>query len=782
MISGSIWSQSSRIDTLHNQLFSYIDKEGNDTIAFNLAEDLFFKTIDISPSAASEYGAICNQIALELDNPLLIARSQNLRGISFMKQKTFFMATEAFFEAYEIYIKYNDKADIAFTLLNIANSYIEQNLEDIAETKILEALEIYRKLSNSTGVARAYRLMGKTYYEIDDYLSIEYFEKAEAVYFSINSQIELATTYNFMAIAYLNLGKDKISIDYLTKALEIFTENNLTLKQADTYALMGDVFFHKKAFLKANKYYKSAKEIYIDKKSIEQITEVIYKIALVNFNVGNYDEAIRMSFDAIKYAESTNNLKFHSYSYKIISDSYYEKENLEKALKYSNLYQETLTKYYEEKSNRNFSAFQMNLEIQNIQREIEFLKITNEKNKLQYVQEQYNRNIIFTSILGFLALLYIIFMIYRIRGRKKAEKKLKSSNAQLVTEIKERKKAEIEAQRNEERYKLVFRKTPIGIIQFDENLSITNANERFSEIFNKTSKEVKNLHLNRIFDRSTVQKISELINSNEEVVNTTTEVPTKQKVVYVSLTIKKYNIWTKDGDISGGVIILEDLTEHKQAERYYKANIKSKIKLIKQLPDDLILLDKNNKIQEIHFPDAPEREISVSKLEDVFSERHAAIFKSHLVIANKDKKNTQFFFSDGSENFLVRIIPTDTTNLIIISHFEAEAKDAGIIVRSNDKIPITSKEKYFKNLQDDIDEELLPIYQNIQRGLSFIMIKGFAEKTLELGNRYNNIKIIDFGEQLFDYVTSFNIVKVNKQLEKFPSLVSEFMGISTKLV
>ena len=92
----------------------------------------------------------------------------------------------------------------------------------------------------------------------------------------------------------------------------------------------------------------------------------------------------------------------------------------------------------------------------------------------------------------------------------------------------------------------------------------------------------------------------------------------------------------------------------------------------------------------------------------------------------------------------------------------------------------TSKDNYLNSIQNDIEKELLPIYQNIQRGLSFLMIKNFAEKIVTLGKNYNNNKITDYGEQLLDYVTSFNVFKVNETIEKFPSFISQFMGLSAK--
>lgn len=770
------------IDSLHTKLFTYIEEVGYDTTAFNLAEKLFYLTIDISPSTASEYGAICHQVAQNISDSILIARSQNLRGLSFMKQKTYFMATGAFFTAYEIYIKYADKEAIAFTLLNIGNSYLEQDLEDIGESKIIEALEIYYAIQDSIGIANAYCSMGKSYFEVDDTKALHYFNMAEKIFETANDKVKMASTYNLKAQAYLNLGQNEAAIDYLMRALNIFSENEMQLKLAETYLIIGDAFYDDQILNNALEYYSSAKTIFEQKQSAEHISEATYKIALVYLKKKEYNNAIKTSLQALEMANLNNNLLLEALSHKIIATSYKELGNKDKALEYSAYYEETIIAYYEEKNSRDFSSFQMNLETQSEKQEIEFLKVKSEKDRLQYAQKQSNRNLFFVITISILVLLYLIFMIFRGRERKKATNSLKRSNSLLKAEIEERKKAEREAQGQEARYKLLFRKTPIGIIQFDEDLIISNANERFTEIFNKPANEVLNKHLNRIFDRNTVQSIHKMINSGEDVLKTTTEIPTAQEVVYISLTIKKYSLWTNDGELSGGIIILEDFTEHKKAERYYKANILSKQKLIKQLPDDLILLNKENNILEIHFPDAPEREIGVATLEDVFSERHANVFKSHLIIANKEKKNTQFFFSDGTDNFLVRIIPTSDTTLIIISHFEAEAQDAGIIIKSNDNTPKTTKEKYLKDLQNEIEQELLPIYQNIQRGLSFIMIKSFAEKIISIGKRHNNNKIKEFGDQLFDYVTSFNVVKVNKQLELFPSLVSEYMGIGTKFI
>ena len=69
----------------------------------------------------------------------------------------------------------------------------------------------------------------------------------------------------------------------------------------------------------------------------------------------------------------------------------------------------------------------------------------------------------------------------------------------------------------------------------------------------------------------------------------------------------------------------------------------------------------------------------------------------------------------------------------------------------------------------------MPIYQNIQQNLSFIILKSFAEKTIHIGNKYKSKKIKDYGEELLKYITNFNVLKVNEILTKFPSLISKYI-------
>jgi PAS domain S-box-containing protein len=768
-------------DSLRNELMSKLESGDTSVATFKLSQKLFDESIKNAPSQAIEYAALCKQIAEKTKDSILIARSKLMLGQSYLNQKNYFMATKAFFDSYSIFIHKNSKKDIAKTLLLWAKVYSEQNNFEIAKPKIIKARQLYRQAGDSIGVAETFILNGNGYLYDDDDTAIIFFNKALDIFSSLKDNYNSALTFNLLAKAHLDNEKPEMSVDYLLRSISIFKQMHKNIDLADTYVILGDVFSYTSEYKKAAEYYNKAISTYKKYSLSKKLAETYYKLAQIFFVKGDYQQAIKYSNIVETKAFVINDFKLKKDALKIIRDTYIKQNKTKKALEYSLKYTQALIDYYEDKSLKNFSSFEMNIETSQFDKEIELLKVKSDKEKLQLAEVQYKRNRFYTGILLFLLFLFVIFIYYRFRERKKTALSLEKANKKLKNEIEERKKAERTAHSNEQRYKLLFSQSPIGILQFTENMEVTELNERFAEIFHIKKEEIIEKQLDRIFDRNTVKKIADLLyNSKDEVIKLQTDIPTKEEVVSVAITIKKYNIWDKNEEIAGGIVIVEDLTEHKKTERFYKRNILSKQKLINHLPDDIILIDKNEKIQECHFPNLPNKELMVSHLQDIFKEETLSIFRANISKVEGTKSITQFFFSDREKNYLVRILDLEDNYLIIISQFFGEVHHAGELESSQKNIDI-SKDLYLKNIKEDIDKELLPIYQNIQRGLSFIMIKNFAEKIIELGKKHDNALIIDYGEKLLESVTSFNVMQVNEQLEKFPSFISQFLDFGIKI-
>ncbi len=753
-----------------------IEAGDSDQVSLNLAKKLFDNYLEKDDPKSLEYAALYLQIAQHLGDSLLIAKGENMIGTGYMEQRNYFMASNSFFKAYSIFSKNNASAQIASTLLLWAKLYNEQENYELSRTKLQKAIDIYRQLGDSTGVAKAFVLFGLTYLNTDDYKALDYFEKA----FNIvpADSREAVEIYPYLAMANYNLGKVKEATDYLMMAENYYKKNNDEVKLAEIYENFGDIFSEEEIFSKSEDYYLKSLDLFEKYDFKKAVANLKLKLAFLYLNNGNYENSKNYAEEVINYASLYNNPGMLKDAYYILLQIYKIKGNTAEALKYSDLYSDALEKYHKDKELRNFSSFEMNIEINRFDKELELLKVKNEKDKLQLAQKQYKRNKIYAISLAVIFLLFMIFLYFRFRERKKTASKLLKSNEILKQEIEDRKKFEAEAQRNEQRYKLLFDQSPIGIINFNENLYITEVNDRFLKIFHSKKKEIIGQHINRIFDRKTVQEIQELFrNKGKSILKVESEIPTKEEVVYVSVTVKKYEYHADDEDYSGGIMILQDLTEQKRAERFYKLNILTKQKLLDKNPDNLILIDKEERIVAVHLPQSPELELKVSKLHDIITEEVTyTMFKSHIDKLQDEDDYSQFYISEHGQNFLVRIFNIAGGYLIIISKVhsvEAVSEDVSETLKLSKTTQ--SADEYLSNIKDDIKENLLPVYQNIQRGLSFLMIRSFAEKIIQVGQKHKNNKLIEYGEELLEALNSFNVIEVNKIIERFPAFISQFM-------
>jgi len=770
------------VDSMHNELLSRLSNGDSDIVSINIASYLFDETIINKPSQASEYAAYAFQIARHLEDSIMIGKSKNMLGRSFLRQKNYFMATRLFFEAYLIFVKHDSKQDLANTLLLWSKVYSKQNNFDIAQAKINRALNLFREIGDSIGVAETFNVIGSANLYKNNNKAVTYFNKALKIFSYLEYDYNSALTFNLLAKAHLDMDKPLIAIDYLNKSIQMLNNGYHEIALADTYIILADIFSNEKKYAKALDYYNKAYIIYKKNEYAIKIAESDYYFAQIYFNMQDFSLAENYANKLLDYSNTFKNLDLKRKAYKCLKNIALANNDQAKLLEFSDLYEKALVEFYEDQSRKNFSSFEMNIETNSFDKEIELLKAKSDKEKLELSQKQYNKNKLFASIILVLALGFIVFIYFRFRERKKTALSLEKSNKKLLKEVDERKKAELEAISNQQRYKLLFSESPIGILQFDYNMLVTEVNNRLEQIFNTNSKEIINKHINRIFDRKTVNKVANLLYSkSNELIKMQSEIPTKKGVIFITVTIKKYFIWSNNEETIGGIIIIEDFTEQKKNEHFYKDNILSKQKLLSIIPDNIILVDSDEKIIDIHFPDHPEKELKVTKLVDVFDEDTMVLFRTHIVNVETTKKMAQFSLVSDEKNYLVRIFASQENYLILIGDFIGEYEKTNSLIKHGSSDKKISKEDYIKSIKEDIEKQLLPIYQNIQRGLSFIMIKNFAEKVVKLGEKHENQQIIEFGEQLIEYVTTFNVTKVNYQLEQFPSFISRFLGFGIKI-
>ncbi len=118
-------------------------------------------------------------------------------------------------------------------------------------------------------------------------------------------------------------------------------------------------------------------------------------------------------------------------------------------------------------------------------------------------------------------------------------------------------------QESEEKYRLVFDHSPLGLVHFNENGVITTCNDIFVGIIGSSHKALSGLDMLKLPDVKLKQSVMSALNGGlghyEDIYKSVTaDKATPVRIVFAPLK-------SADGQIIGGVGVIEDITERKQA-------------------------------------------------------------------------------------------------------------------------------------------------------------------------------------------------------------------------
>ncbi len=147
---------------------------------------------------------------------------------------------------------------------------------------------------------------------------------------------------------------------------------------------------------------------------------------------------------------------------------------------------------------------------------------------------------------------------------------------------------------SEERFRLLLAHSPVGIFHYDPNLLITYSNNRFAEILNSTVERLTGLDMKTLKDQSVLPALKTALTG-----------ATGNYEGYYFATYSDANEWVNmttspardaRGNITGGIAVVQNITERKKAEQDLYQEIETNKMLFSTAGDGLHVMDENGNL------------------------------------------------------------------------------------------------------------------------------------------------------------------------------------------
>jgi two-component system cell cycle sensor histidine kinase/response regulator CckA len=134
----------------------------------------------------------------------------------------------------------------------------------------------------------------------------------------------------------------------------------------------------------------------------------------------------------------------------------------------------------------------------------------------------------------------------------------------LLRDITERKLAEEALHKSEEKYRLIFDYSPIGLLSFDDKGVVIACNDNFVKIIGSSREKLIGLNMVNLPDKNIVSAVQKALNGSQGFYEGVYSSVTAKKNTPVRCLFAPMNVG--GGGITGGVGIIEDITDSKRAE------------------------------------------------------------------------------------------------------------------------------------------------------------------------------------------------------------------------
>ncbi|WP_172435883.1 tetratricopeptide repeat protein [Sediminicola luteus] len=215
-----------------------------------------------------------------------IANIHTAFGITHYDQSQYDEAIDAYKKAMVIYTELGNRRELATTLINTANVYTEMGRYNIAIAHYKNALRHSIAIEDEDGVAFVQSNLGALYANQGNYLlAIENYNKALDYNQKTGYSLSTAKILDNLGMVYNSLKKHDKAISYYEQSINLTTKNESKQRTAINNGNIADIYVAKKEYSKALEHYHISLEISEEINDLKQASISLGNIGKVNLKL-----------------------------------------------------------------------------------------------------------------------------------------------------------------------------------------------------------------------------------------------------------------------------------------------------------------------------------------------------------------------------------------------------------------------------------------------------------------------------------------------------------------
>jgi PAS domain S-box-containing protein len=199
----------------------------------------------------------------------------------------------------------------------------------------------------------------------------------------------------------------------------------------------------------------------------------------------------------------------------------------------------------------------------------------------------------------------------------------------VALDITENKQAAEEIRKSEEKFRMLFQETPIGILTCDVEGNILSVNRTALELLGspseKATKQINLLTFKALQDAGISDDVKRCMTQSKTVESERPYVSKCRKSIF--LRIKIIPMSNQDGTVNGVLAAFEDISERKLAEEALSQSEETHRTIIQSMNDLIFMFDKNDRFTNIH---ASTQELMIASPEEFLGKTIAEAMPSPI--------------------------------------------------------------------------------------------------------------------------------------------------------